>query len=190
MPESSDLYFVTRNKDKYNEAKSILSNQGIELKLAEHELVEIQSDDQETIALEKAKEACNRLNSRVIIEDDGLYIASLRGFPGPYSSYVFRTIGNEGIIELLKSRDERTATFRSVVAYCEPKNRPISFVANVNGEIAPEPRGNGWGYDPIFIPSESGGRTYAELRGDKNEYSHRRSALDKLAVWMKNYRKA
>jgi len=188
MPGSSDIYFVTANTDKFNEVKTILSDHGIEVKMAELNLLEIQSDDLEIIAMEKAKDACRKLNTKVIVEDDGLFIGSLKGFPGPYSSFVFRTIGNEGIIQLMKTHGDRSATFRSVIAYCEPTNLALTFVANVNGKISEEIRGKGWGYDPIFIPGDSG-LTYAELAGKKNELSHRKLALEKFSYWFKNYKR-
>ncbi|MEM2760778.1 MAG: XTP/dITP diphosphatase [Nitrososphaerales archaeon] len=187
MRESSDMYFVTTNANKFNEVQNILSMHKIQIKMANLNLLEIQSDDLEAIAVEKAKDACRQLAATVIVEDDGLFMRSLNGFPGPYSSYVFRTIGNKGIIELMRNYDDRSATFRSVVAYCDPKNTLLTFVANVNGEIAKEIRGVGWGYDPIFIP-DTLELTYAELGSKKNEVSHRKLALEKFAVWIKNYR--
>lgn len=188
MPESSDVYFVTTNTDKFTEAKSILASYDITIKMVSRNLLEIQSDDLEAIAIEKAKDASRQLGATVIVEDDGLFIHSLKGFPGSFSSFVFRTIGNEGIIQLMKTSNDRRATFRSVVAYCEPKNMPLTFVANVNGEISTEIRGKGWGYDPIFIPADSSGLAYAELGKSKNELSHRKAALEKFAQWMKNYK--
>ncbi|MFQ5941494.1 MAG: XTP/dITP diphosphatase [Nitrososphaerales archaeon] len=189
MHGSSEIYFATTNTDKFKEVKTILSSYDIEVKIAKIDLLEIQSDDLESIALEKAKDASRKLNVKVIVEDDGLFIGSLKGFPGPYSSFVFRTIGNEGIIQLVKTHNNRNATFRSVIAYVEPKNIALTFVANVNGKISAEIRGAGWGYDPIFIPDGSGGLTYAELEVKKNESSHRKLALEKFAMWMKNYRR-
>ena len=187
MRKSPELYFATTNSNKFNEVKTILSYYDIEVKMAKVDLLEIQSDNLEKIAMEKAKDACRRLNANVIVEDDGLFIKSLNGFPGPYSSFVFRTIGNLGIIQLMKAYDNSTATFRSVIAYIEPKKLKLIFVANVNGKISTEIRGTGWGYDPIFIPNDSGGRTYAELADAKNDISHRKLALEKLMQWMKNY---
>lgn len=187
MLESSDIYFVTTNANKFNEVKAILSSYKIEVKMANLALLEIQSDDLEAIAAEKAKDACRKLNAAVIVEDDGLFIRALNGFPGPFSSFVFRTIGNEGIIQLMKTQSDRNATFRSVIAYCEPKNMLLDFVANVNGEISTEIRGVGWGYDPIFIPTASE-LTYTELGNKKNDVSHRKLALEKFAQWIKNYK--
>jgi XTP/dITP diphosphohydrolase len=187
MPGSSELYFATTNENKFNEAKSILSSHGITIKVASVPLLELQSDDLEVIAIDKARDGCRKLNASVLVEDDGLFIASLKGFPGPYSSYVFNTIGNEGIIQLMKPYDDRSATFRSVIGYCEPGNTALAFVANVNGVISKEIRGAGWGYDPIFIPNNSQS-TYAELGSKKNEVSHRSAALEKFALWMKSRR--
>ena len=188
MRESSEIYFATTNTNKFREVKSIISKYNIEVKMAQLDLLELQDDDLETIAREKAKDACRRLNAKVIVEDDGLFIGSLKGFPGPYSSFVLGTIGNEGIIQLMKTHNDRNATFRSVIAYCEPKEIVLTFVANVNGDISGELRGTGWGYDPIFIPNDSDGLTFAELAGKKNELSHRKIAVEKFAQWIKNYR--
>ncbi|MDQ5875907.1 MAG: non-canonical purine NTP pyrophosphatase, partial [Thermoproteota archaeon] len=62
-------------------------------------LVEIQSDSLEEIAREKAKAAFAKVKRQIIVEDDGLFIDSLSGFPGQYSSFVFKTIGNDGILK-------------------------------------------------------------------------------------------
>ena len=118
----------------------------------------------------------------VIIEDDGLFINALGGFPGPYSSYVFKTIGNEGILNLVKTK--RNAKFQSIIAFCDKKKKPILFEANVNGKISKKMQGRGWGFDPIFIPSRKS-KTYAEL-SNKNEISHRYNALKKFANWYLN----
>ena len=98
-------------------------------------------------------------------------------FPGPYSAYVFRTVGNEGVLRLLEGAPDRGATFQSVFAYCRPDGSPECFPSAVPGTIAPECRGGGWGYDPIFIAKGASGRTYGELGDDKNRLSHRRMAL-------------
>ena len=114
-----------------------------------------------------------------MIEDDGLFINSLNGFPGPYSSFVFKTVGNEGILKLIRSK--RTATFQSVIAYCEKKDDVQLFKAEVNGKISQKLVGKKWGYDPIFIP-EGQTKTYAQLE-EKNLISHRYLAIKKFANW-------
>jgi XTP/dITP diphosphohydrolase len=131
------------------------------------------------VAFHKAFDAFSRCSKPVMIEDDGLFINSLNGFPGPYSSFVFKTIGNDGILKLLKSK--RSATFQSVIAYCEKKNDVQLFKSTVIGKISQKHIGKKWGYDPIFIP-EGQTKTYAQLK-EKNLVSHRYLAIKKFANW-------
>ena len=174
----SELYFASSNKHKYQEAKSILKSFGISLHFFKIELEEIQSNSLSEIALKKSTQAFQKLKKPVIVEDDGLFINSLEGFPGPYSSYVFKTIGNKGILNLLKNN--RKAKFISIITYCD-KAILQSFEGNLNGKISKSQKGKGWGYDPIFIPNNST-KTFAELN-NKNELSHRYKALKKFSKW-------
>ena len=89
-PQLSELYFASSNKHKYQEAKSILKSFGIPLHFFKIELEEIQSNSLSEIALKKSTQAFQKLKKPVIVEDDGLFINSLEGFPGPYLSYVFK----------------------------------------------------------------------------------------------------
>jgi len=172
------LLFASSNKNKYEEAKSILAEFEISLKFFKCSLLEIQADTLEEVAFLKALDAFSRCSKPVIVEDDGLFINSLNGFPGPYSSFVFKTIGNEGILKLIKSK--RTATFQSVIAYCEKRDDIQLFKAEVDGKISQKLTGRKWGYDPIFIPVGQT-KTYAHL--EKNLVSHRYLAMTKFANW-------
>ena len=178
MQKSFDLFFVSSNNHKYVEAKSILETFGIKLGFLKSELEEIQSNSLDEIALRKAKDAFSKFKKPVIIEDDGLFINSLSGFPGPYSSYVFKTIGNDGILNLLKNN--RKAKFVSIITYCDKTNFQ-SFTAKLDGMISKFQKGKGWGYDPIFIPKNSQ-KTFAEIN-EKNKLSHRYKALKKFSNW-------
>ena len=178
MPRSFDLFFVSSNYHKYQEAKKILRSFGINLRFFKYELEEIQSFSLQEIALKKAIQAFQKCKKPIIVEDDGLYINSLNGFPGPYSSYVFKTIGNKGILQLLKQN--RKAKFVSIISFCDDKNSK-SFEAKIDGNISKTQNGEGWGYDPIFIPKNLN-KTFAELT-NKNELSHRYKALKKFSNW-------
>ncbi|AJW70057.1 RdgB/HAM1 family non-canonical purine NTP pyrophosphatase [Nitrosopumilus adriaticus] len=178
MQKSFDLFFVSSNNHKYVEAKSILETFGIKLGFLKSELEEIQSNSLDEIAMRKAKDAFSKFKKPVIIEDDGLFINSLSGFPGPYSSYVFKTIGNDGILNLLKNN--RKAKFVSIITYCDKTNFQ-SFTAKLDGMISKFQKGKGWGYDPIFIPKNSQ-KTFAEIN-EKNKLSHRYKALKKFSNW-------
>jgi len=168
MHKSFDLYFVSSNNHKYSEAKKILDSFGINLGFLKSDLEEIQSNSLENIAMAKARDAFSKFKKPLIIEDDGLFIDSIKGFPGPYSSYIFKTIGNKGILNLLKNN--RKATFLSIITFCD-KNSLESFDGKLNGKISKTKKGKGWGFDPIFIPNNSK-KTFAEIN-NKNELSHR-----------------
>ena len=178
MPLSSNLYFVSSNNHKFNEAESILNSFNIRIKFLKSNLDEIQSNSLEVIASKKAKFAFSKFNKPIIIEDDGLFVESLHGFPGPYSSYVFDTIGNKGVLNLVKKN--KKAKFVSLITYCDGKIIR-SFHGTISGSISKSPKGKGWGYDPIFIPNNTT-KTFAELK-NKNEFSHRYFALKKFSNW-------
>ncbi|MEM3583861.1 MAG: XTP/dITP diphosphatase, partial [Nitrososphaerales archaeon] len=165
------------------EAKDILKNYNVELRMVNKKVEEIQSDDLKKIALHSLRSAFTINKFPMIVEDAGLFIKALNGFPGPYSSYVYRTLGSDGIIKLMNGKDDRDAEFRSVIAF---SNSSIikTFKGTVKGEITIKPRGKlGFGFDPIFIPRGSK-RTFAEmLLEEKNRYSHRALALKKFVRW-------
>jgi len=178
MQMSFDLYFASSNIHKFNEAKKILNNFGIQIGFFKCKLEEIQSDSLTEIAKHKAKLAFLKCKKPVIVEDDGLFIDSLNGFPGPYSSYVFQTIGNKGILQLLKQN--RKAKFSSLISYCDQKCNE-TFESKLNGIISKKISGKGWGYDPIFIPQNQK-NTFAKLE-NKNKLSHRFKSLKKFSKW-------
>ena len=178
MHKLSNLLFVSSNIHKFKEAKEILDSFGVSIQFFKLNLEEIQSNSIKKIAIKKAQDAFSKCKKPLIIEDDGLHIDSLCGFPGPYSSYVHKTIGNTGILNLLKKN--RTAKFVSTITYCD-KNTLESFEGKLVGTISKFERGNSWGFDPIFIPKNTN-QTFAELT-DKNNLSHRYKALKKFSNW-------
>src|SRR5215207_3187890 len=107
-----NITFASTNQNKFLEVQSILSIRNISVDFSQIPLVEIQSDSLEEIAREKAKTAFTKVGRRVIVEDD-----SLGGFPGQYSSFVFRTLGNDGILKLLAGSTKRSAYFHSLIAF-------------------------------------------------------------------------
>ena len=173
----------TSSDHKYAEAKEVLSEYGIELERLSIERVEIQADDPELIA-EYSLQVLD-VNIPILIEDAGLYIDKYFGFPGPYSSYALRTINNQGILKLMENDKERGAKYISAVAYRD-EDVSVTFRGEVNGYIGQEELGsNGFGYDPIFIPDEGDGRTFAEMSAEeKAKISHRARAFRKLAEWI------
>ena len=181
-------FFVTGNVHKFNEARKVLSEYDVATAMLNMEAVEIQDDSLENIAKTSAVDAARKSSLPVFVEDAGLFIKALNGFPGPYSSYVYRTVGNGGILKLMQSERKRDAYFLSVVAFCSPQEpfEPKCFQGIVEGRISYDEKGKqGFGFDPIFQPFGGGnGRTFAEMTTqEKNKYSHRAQALRKFAKW-------
>ena len=181
MQQSSELFFASSNENKFQEAERILSNLGVRINLFKKTLEEIQSDNLSDIAEKKAINAYSLVQKPVIIEDDGLFIDSLDGFPGPYSSYVYDTIGNKGIMKVLENSESRDAKFVSIIAYCDANVTVKLFESRISGKIASVIEKGGWGYDPIFIP-DGESKTYANV-SDKDKFSHRSASLKKFSSW-------
>jgi XTP/dITP diphosphohydrolase len=180
------IYFATSNKNKFNEASRILEKYGYELVLFSFEKKELQSTELVEIALQSALIAYTFVNAPVVVEDSGLFIKALNGFPGPFSSYVYKTIGVRGVLKLMEGVTDRSAYFEAAVAIVMPPFERV-FKGSVYGRIADSPRGTGgFGFDPIFIP-ENEYKTFAEMSvEEKNKYSHRARAFEKLGIWLKS----
>jgi len=184
------LLFITKNRHKVIEAQISIEQVGlgkfINLELLEIPKLEIQSDDLKEIAIFAARNVYKRLEERkaIVVEDAGLFIESLNGFPGPYSNYVYRTIGIKGILKLLKGIDNRRAEFVSVIVVIHPEFGEMVFEGKAQGYIAYEAKGDkGFGFDPIFIP-KGHSKTFAEMNiEEKCRYSHRGAAFRALARW-------
>lgn len=177
------IIFVTGNAHKVREAGDILSPLGITVEQNNCGYPELQEDNLEEIAKFGARWAANRLNSEVMVDDSGLFIEALDGFPGPYSAYAFDKLGNERILKLMEGEENRSAVFKCIIGYCRPNEDARVFSGEVVGRIAKEIRGSaGFGYDPIF---EVDGVTFGEMEEEeKNRLSHRYRALAKFAEWL------
>jgi len=178
------IWMGTSSDHKYEEAREVLAEYGVELERLSIDRVEIQADDPELIA-EYSLRVLD-VDVPILIEDAGLYIDKYYGFPGPYSSYALRTIDNEGILKLMEGETERGARYLSAVAFRDG-DTSVSFTGEVVGRIAMEMRGtNGFGYDPIFMPEEGDGRTFGEMSAaEKARISHRARAFRKLGEWLR-----
>lgn len=181
------IFFATSNVMKVEEAERILKDYDIFSLHLPMKLPEIQSENLEEIAVFSAQKGWENQEKPLFVEDAGLFIEELKGFPGPYSSYVFKTISNEGILKLMSQSENRKAYFQSVIAFCNGK-KTATFKGEVKGKISREIQGNyGFGFDPIFIPNEGDGRTFGEMNiSEKTSISHRTRALKKFAEWIKS----
>lgn len=181
----AQVTFATSNRGKFDEARLILAPFGVSVTRFEGKGIEIQADTNSEVAAYAARGAAEAAGKPVIVEDAGLYVDSLGGFPGPYSAYAFKTIGVAGIITLMRPEpSKRAARFVSSVAYCAPGGEPRLFEGASTGSIAARPRGSkGFGFDPIFVP-RGATKTFGELTvGQKCAVSHRGDSMRKFARW-------
>tara|TARA_B100000900_G_scaffold414853_1_gene442764 strand:+ start:20030 stop:20623 length:594 start_codon:yes stop_codon:yes gene_type:complete len=183
------VLFITSNRNKVVEANKTLSSLGFEVEQflvggLPPKFTEPQTSSIAEVSESKINQALELISGTefndhaILVEDSGLFIESLNDFPGVYSSYVSKTIGNKGIIDLLDDKSNRNAEYR---AYTILHKKGVFFHALgvCSGLISTEIRGpNGFGYDPIFIPDFGEGRTFGEMEEyEKTEKSHRAKSL-------------
>ncbi|MEW6222088.1 MAG: XTP/dITP diphosphatase [Candidatus Hadarchaeota archaeon] len=180
------LTFVTSNPHKFKEVQEIAAREGVEVKRSPTPYIEIQSDSLEEIVQVGAQQASALLMAPCFVEDAGLFVDALKGFPGPYSKYVFLTIGNQGLLKLLGGVPDRGAEFRSAVGYCKPGGKTVVFSGKIRGTITTSPTGSkGFGFDPIFSP-EGEKLTFGEMStAEKNRFSHRARSVEEFIKWFK-----
>lgn len=189
--EENIIYFVTGNTNKFKEGLEVFAKESvkIDLKQKDIETTEIQAENLKDVALFKLNSVKHNLNSSFFIEDAGFFVdIPLGGFPGVYSSYVLKTIGNEGILKLINDYEKSKAHFSAIISlYFKPLDKIIFFDGNITGKISREIRGEGgFGFDPIFIPDSIPDKTFAELSiYQKNQISHRGQAIKKLITFLK-----
>ena len=168
------VFFATSNKNKVEEAAKILN---VPVQHLPFDYPEIRSDSLEEVARDSVRAAYRRCKEPVFVEDSGLFISSLKGFPGTYSGWAHGKIGNEGILRLMEGVEDRSAYFEACIGYMKDKEHVLIFHGKCHGSISLEPMGEGgFGYDPIFIP-DGEHQTFAESIELKNKLSHRYKAL-------------
>ncbi|MDI6885280.1 MAG: XTP/dITP diphosphatase [archaeon] len=190
MGSKREIVFITTNSHKVKEIQDLVESESRNITIVhrDYEYPELQLEEIEAVVKASATYIQEKMaiKNSFFIEDSGLFIHALHGFPGTFSAFVFKKIGNEGILKLMadKKGEERKATFKTAVAFCESQNKePVLFVGTAEGRIAEEMRGSGgFGYDPIF---EFEGKTFAEMSTEeKNKVSHRSRAFKKLLDYL------
>jgi XTP/dITP diphosphohydrolase len=171
--------FATTNANKLREASAVL---GFELEQLKLELLEPQALRVEDVIEAKARDAYRQTGRPVLVEDASLEFAAWKGLPGALVKWFVETVGPAGMLAMLGAETDRRALAKAVVGYFDG-TRVHMFAGEVPGTIATELRGSThFGWDPIFIPDEGGGKTYGEMTEEaKNLISHRSRAFRKLA---------
>ena len=186
------IVFATNNENKVKEISSILPASWEIVSLKTIGLFEDIPETQDTLegnALQKARFVKEKTGIDCFADDTGLEVKALNNEPGVYSA---RYAGNdrnddqniEKVLNKLENANDRSARFRTVIALIL-NGEEHQFEGIVEGRIVNEKRGsNGFGYDPIFEP-ENTGMTFAEMTmSEKNDCSHRARAFDKMASYL------
>ncbi len=183
----AEIYLATSNEHKIEELSPLFSRFGIVLKQAKVEKLEIQNSELQLISEFAVRKAYDKIRKPIIVDDTGLYIDELNGFPGPYAHFVLDTIGRHGILKLMNGISNRSAKFITSASICISESICKTFLGVLEGTIAEDERGSyGFGYDSIFIPQ---GMKYTLAELDllqKVEISHRTKAFTKLIKWLKD----
>jgi XTP/dITP diphosphohydrolase len=169
--------FITENSGKVVEMQAKAHEFGVKIVHVNAPYPELQADVLEEVVLHGLSYCQEKFPAPFLIEDSGLFIDDVHGFPGPYSSYVQKTIGNSGVVKLIG--EGRPARFESAIGsyYGDFK----LFQGWVEGRIVGSRGDSGFGFDPIF---EYEGRTFAEMTvHEKNEVSHRSKAAQLFLEW-------
>ncbi|MHB1434689.1 MAG: non-canonical purine NTP pyrophosphatase [Thermoplasmata archaeon] len=180
------MKFATRNPGKLREVREILAAFGVKVEPLPKRFVEPQADNLHDVVRAKL-DTVRAIPGTVLVEDSGLFLPGLGGFPGVYSAYISGLWGGpeqfRPLLRALKGAP-RTAIFRTV-AGVSIDGRDHLFAGESRGTVTRRPRGSGgFGYDPIFVPVGER-RTFAEMSAEeKNRYSHRGRALRKVGRFL------
>ena len=170
------LYFITGNKGKLAEVQAVLPD----VEALDIDLPEIQSLDAHEIIKAKLLEAQKHQTGEFIVEDNSLYLEGIRGLPGPLIKWFLKTVGNDGLYKMAEAFGNFNAEAKVVIGYSNSAGEISFFEGNTKGTIVPARGSEGFGWDPIFQP-EGYGNTFGEMGvEEKNKFSMRRIAVEKL----------
>jgi XTP/dITP diphosphohydrolase len=186
------LIFATNNQHKVDEIRAVLSGQ-LEIVTLKEAGIDIDIpepyDTLEENASGKSKTIYEMTGTDCFSEDTGLEVRSLNGEPGVKSArYAGESRSFDANIEKLlinlAGKEDRSARFRTVISLLIDGQETL-FEGICSGKIIDQKKGEeGFGYDPVFIPDGSA-KTFAEMdMTEKNQFSHRKKATEKLVAFL------
>lgn len=175
------LKICTSNRSKAAEISRILDVDGEAVSVA---LTEIQTLDPAVVSRAKASEAFAKLGVPVLVDDTGLSLEALNGFPGALVAWVLGSGGGELLHRMLPAGASARAIATTAIGYADLHGTEV-FVGAVPGIISATPMGDqGFGFDTVFIPDGTN-KTLAQMTAvEKDAISPRRLALDHLARFL------
>ena len=195
-----EIIMATNNAHKLEEVRQILGDGFLVKGLAEigcHEDIPESADTLEGNALQKVRYVHDHYGVDCFADDTGLEVTALEGAPGVFTAR-FGAMNGYGeshdadaniqcLLDKMEEAEDRTARFRTVVALVQNGEEHL-FEGIVEGKILTQKVGEGgFGYDPVFSPSEGKGLAFAQMSAEnKNAISHRGRAISKLVEFLKS----
>lgn len=177
------IYYVTGNEGKFNEFKRLVGFEGVTRQKVD--VAEIQSLDLEEIVAKKASDAYSQLKNPVIVEDTSLVYNAFGALPGPFVKFFESELGHSGMCRILNHyKKDRSALVEVMYGYFDGMELK-TFSGIIPGKISAYPKGeNGFSWDVIFIP-EGSKLTFAQMSAEEKDYfSPRKIAADKLSTFL------
>lgn len=177
-----DFVFVSGNQHKVDQLAKWLGASVEHMKL---DLDEIQSLDLAEVVDHKVRQAYAAAKRPVVVEDVAVTFTAMGRLPGPFIKWFLEEVGLDGLVRIADSLEDRQAVASICYAYYDGENVAY-FSHDIPGSIATEPRGDAFGWNPIFIPDGSD-KTYAEMTAEEvRPYSMRFQAIEKLRIYLQN----
>ncbi len=170
-----ELKFVTTNPAKFSIARRILKRYGIRVVATPMDLQELQSIDTREVAMDKARQVSRLIgNTSFMVEDSGVNIDALHGFPGALLKPVISAIGEEGLLKMMKGMGRSARFINTAVLYNRATKKFHSFTSCSRGSIGYSISGTripGWAIDRIFVPEGAEKPIASMTPGQRRQFS-------------------
>ena len=178
-----NLYFLSSNEYKIAEVKSILDSTSITVMAVNEKINEIQSNDMNEIAIDKALKAFMSIGRPILVEQTGLLLKDFGNLPGGLTQIFWDSLQADNFCKYFSATGTAQVIAKTVIAYCNGKQIQ-TFEGEIGGIIVSSPRGNrAFQWDCVFQP-DGFDKTFAELGDKKNQISMRKIALEKLRDYL------
>lgn len=184
------LRFLSNNKYKIAEVRSILGTIGVDVVPVGKKIEEIQTTDIEKLVRDKCVKAFRIIGRPLFVEHTGLFIEKMNHFPGGLTQIFWDTLDADRVSSLFGQGDDSRVLAKTRIGYCDGR-RIHQFEGEISGRLSPQPQGNrDFQWDCVFVPDGSS-QTFAEMGEDaKNAISMRRKALDVFAEYLRTSTRA
>ena len=192
------ITFVTSNKTKLLHAQEALSDMGYKVTSKQINIIEPREEDPEKVAAEKATQAFTQIQGPLMVEDSGIFIRALNGFPKTFVHFALDTIGVANIVKLMAGVSDRYVEFRQALAYIGPGMDEPKIFSYIDGNFSLAdkvwvPLYDGGDFDKILIPP---GESQPLCMFDKQWRAKRDAAMNQetihyrqLARWLGELKK-